>query len=66
LPSPDDRVLDIGTGSGYQAALLALLAAEVVTVERIPELAANAARTLGDLGYDNVTVHLAGREAGLA
>ncbi len=62
--TPDDRVLDIGTGSGYQAALLSLLASYVVTVERIPELAAGAAATLRDLGYENVAVRLAGRELG--
>ncbi len=59
-----EKVLDVGTGSGYQAALLALLAREVVTVERIPELAERAARVLSDLGYANVTVHLAGLALG--
>ena len=59
-PIHDGKVLDIGTGSGYQAALLAELAASVVSVERIPELASGAAKTLADLGYANVTVHLAG------
>ena len=57
-----EKVLDIGTGSGYQAALLAELAREVVTVERIPGLAENAAEVLRELGYENVRVHLA-REA---
>jgi protein-L-isoaspartate(D-aspartate) O-methyltransferase len=47
----DDRVLDVGTGSGYQAAVLAELAAEVVTIERIPELADAAARALAAAGY---------------
>lgn len=51
-----ERVLEIGTGSGYQAAILAELAAEVVTIERIPELATAAALTLATLGYRNVTV----------
>jgi len=50
------RVLEIGTGSGYQAAILAQLAAEVYTIEIVPELAQSAARTLRDLGYANVTV----------
>jgi protein-L-isoaspartate(D-aspartate) O-methyltransferase len=50
------RVLEIGTGSGYQAAILSQLAGEVYTVEIVPELAAGAARTLRDLGYANVTV----------
>jgi protein-L-isoaspartate(D-aspartate) O-methyltransferase len=47
-----ERVLDVGTGSGYQAAVLAELAAEVVSVERIPELAAQARRNLAAAGYD--------------
>lgn len=51
---PRDRVLDIGTGSGYHAALLSLLAAEVWTVERHAELSAQAQATLSSLGYDNV------------
>ncbi len=58
-PRPTDRVLEIGTGSGYQAAVLATLAAHVVTVERLPELAGTAAVRLADLGYDNVEVHIA-------
>lgn len=48
----DERVLDIGTGSGYQAAVLAELAADVVSVERIPELAEQARRNLAAAGYD--------------
>lgn len=52
---PDDRVLDVGTGSGYHAALLALLAGHVWTIERHPELSARAARTLAELGLDNLT-----------
>jgi protein-L-isoaspartate(D-aspartate) O-methyltransferase len=51
-----ERVLDVGTGSGYQAAVLAELAAEVVTIERIPELADRARATLADVGYRNVEV----------
>jgi protein-L-isoaspartate(D-aspartate) O-methyltransferase len=47
-----ERVLDVGTGSGYQAAVLAELAAEVVSVERIPELAEQARRNLAAAGYD--------------
>ena len=53
--SPEDRVLDVGTGSGYHAALLSMLAAEVWTVERHPELSATAEATLASLGYENVT-----------
>jgi protein-L-isoaspartate(D-aspartate) O-methyltransferase len=51
-----ERVLEVGTGSGYQAAVLGELAAEVYTVERIAELAGTAARTMEDLGCANVTV----------
>jgi protein-L-isoaspartate(D-aspartate) O-methyltransferase len=51
-----DRVLEIGTGSGYGAAVLSEIAAEVYTVERIGSLAAAGARRLARLGYDNVHV----------
>jgi protein-L-isoaspartate(D-aspartate) O-methyltransferase len=51
-----ERVLEIGTGSGYAAAVLAEIAADVYTVERIGPLAEKAASTLADLGYDNVHV----------
>ena len=52
--SNKDKVLEIGTGSGYQAAVLAELAREVYTVEIIPELAEGARRVLAELGYRNV------------
>jgi len=52
----DERVLDVGTGSGYQAAVLAELAAEVVTIEVIPELAEQARANLAAAGYDRVEV----------
>ena len=52
---PGDRVLEVGTGSGYQAAVLAVLGCEVFSTEIIPELAARAEATLTSLGY-NVTV----------
>jgi protein-L-isoaspartate(D-aspartate) O-methyltransferase len=52
----DERVLDVGTGSGYQAAVLSVLAREVITIERRPELAESARTTLAALGYTNVTV----------
>jgi protein-L-isoaspartate(D-aspartate) O-methyltransferase len=52
--SPNDRVLEIGTGSGYQAAVLGEVAREVYTIEIIPELAERAHRTLAELGYTNV------------
>jgi protein-L-isoaspartate(D-aspartate) O-methyltransferase len=52
----DESVLEIGTGSGYSAAVLARLAADVVSLERVPELAEFAARNLELLGVDNVEV----------
>src|SRR2546423_14949565 len=52
----DERVLEVGTGSGYGAAVLSRCAAEVITIERHPALAERARRTLADLGYDNVEV----------
>ena len=55
-PSPTDRVLEIGTGSGYQAAILAELVAEVYSIEIIEPLAKSAAKTLQRLGYKNVHV----------
>jgi protein-L-isoaspartate(D-aspartate) O-methyltransferase len=54
----DERVLEIGTGSGYQAAILARMAAEVHTVEYVPVLAAQADKLLKQLGLDNVHVHV--------
>ena len=53
---PTDTVLEVGTGSGYQAALLAELAAEVFTIERFPSLAALAQHILAHLNYANVVV----------
>ncbi|MBM2821717.1 MAG: protein-L-isoaspartate O-methyltransferase [Thermoleophilia bacterium] len=53
-----ERVLDVGTGSGYQAAVLAELAREVVTIERIPELAETARTALANAGYDRVEVRV--------
>ncbi len=54
--SGNEKVLEIGTGSGYQAALLSELAREVFTIERVPVLAAEARARLAGLGYNNVTV----------
>jgi len=54
----DERALEVGTGSGYQSAVLAELCAEVWTVERVPELAEEAALLLADLGYGNVEVRV--------
>lgn len=54
----DECVLEIGTGSGYQAAVLGLMSAEVHTVEYVPELASKADKLLKELGMDNVHVHV--------
>jgi protein-L-isoaspartate(D-aspartate) O-methyltransferase len=59
-----EKVLEIGTGSGYQAAVLAELAGFVYSVERIPELAEAAGKLLSELGYQNVQVKLAGDPLG--
>ena len=56
--APDHVVLEVGTGSGYQAAILAHLARKVCTIEIIPPLAEAAAKTLRDIAYDNVSVRL--------
>jgi protein-L-isoaspartate(D-aspartate) O-methyltransferase len=63
--SKSDRVLEVGTGSGYAAAVLSLLANEVYTIERWPTLAESAERRLHDLGYRNVHVFTADGTAGL-
>jgi protein-L-isoaspartate(D-aspartate) O-methyltransferase len=55
-PEPDDRTLEVGTGSGYAAALLAQMCAEVYTIERLPELADAARERLARLGCANVRV----------
>jgi protein-L-isoaspartate(D-aspartate) O-methyltransferase len=55
----DEKVLDLGSGSGYQTAILAELAREVVAVELIPELVERSRRVLNELGYKNVSVHQA-------
>jgi len=55
-PRPDDRVLEIGTGSGYQAAILAEIVKEVYTIEIIKPLADSASSRLLDMGYQNVKV----------
>ena len=61
---PTDRVLEVGTGSGYQAAVLSLIAGTVITVERVPELALPARQRLTRLGFDNVEVRHSGEELG--
>ena len=55
-PGKSDRVLEIGTGSGYQAAVLSRLARQVYSIEIVPELAKSAAERLGSMGYRNITV----------
>jgi len=55
----NEKVLEVGTGSGYQAAILAKLARSVVTTERFPTLAESARRALDSLGYTNIEIYLA-------
>ena len=57
-PRPEHKVLEIGAGSGYQAAVLSQLVKEVYTMEIVPQLAERSAKTLARLGYRNVTVRL--------
>jgi protein-L-isoaspartate(D-aspartate) O-methyltransferase len=61
---PADRVLEVGAGSGYAAALLARLCAEVYTIERLPELAESARARLAELGAANVQVRAGDGTAG--
>ena len=61
-----ERVLDVGTGSGYAACLLAELAAEVVSVERIPELAASAVEALAAAGHPEVDVRVGDGSLGVS
>jgi protein-L-isoaspartate(D-aspartate) O-methyltransferase len=63
---PGVRLLEVGTGSGYQAAVLAELGAHVITLERIPLLAERARRILRALGYENVRVEVADGTLGWA
>lgn len=57
--SEEQKVLEVGTGSGYQAAVISLLAMSVITVERVPKLFKEAKETLRKLGYNNITVVMA-------
>jgi protein-L-isoaspartate(D-aspartate) O-methyltransferase len=56
--SSDDKVLEVGTGSGYQAAVLAEMGAKVFTIERIPQLAEKARKLFNDLGYFSIAVQI--------
>ena len=62
---PGNRVLDVGAGSGYQAAVLAEMGAEVHAIERVPELAALARANLARAGYQRVAVHVGDGSLGL-
>jgi len=62
--TPEKKVLEIGTGSGYQTAILAELSGHVVTTERLPELLQKAQIILNQLGYTNIETHLAGETLG--
>lgn len=64
-PEPDHTILEIGAGSGYQAAILAQLVKQVYSLEIIPELAEQSAKRLKRLGYDNVEVIVSDGSAGL-
>lgn len=64
--SGHERILEVGTGSGYQTALLCQLASYVFSIERNPELAESAAERLEKLGYTNVDVHIGDGSQGLA
>jgi protein-L-isoaspartate(D-aspartate) O-methyltransferase len=59
-----EKVLELGTGSGYQTAILAEIARYVVTVERLPALAGTARKKLESLGYANIEYHIAGESLG--
>jgi protein-L-isoaspartate(D-aspartate) O-methyltransferase len=63
---PTDKVLEIGTGCGYSAAVLSRLAQKVHTVESVPTLHEGATSRLKQLGYDNITCHLGDGSVGLA
>ena len=64
-PRKEDRILEIGTGSGYQTAVLAEMVREVHSMERIPELAERATRILDLFGYKNVSIHQGDGSLGL-
>jgi len=57
-PTPDSKVLEIGTGTGYQTALLAEICASVFSIEGIPQLASRARKILDELGYTNIAIRV--------
>ena len=59
-----EKVLELGTGSGYQTAILAGLAKWVVSIERVPQLAESARLVLSELGYTNFVIHTSGEKLG--
>jgi protein-L-isoaspartate(D-aspartate) O-methyltransferase len=59
-----EKVLELGTGSGYQTAILAELARQVISVERVLTLAESARKVLAELGYKNIEIHVAGETLG--
>ena len=65
-PQPDDRVLEVGTGSGYQTAILSQLVNYVYSLERCSRLADIAGQRLSDMGYTNVDIHIGDGSQGLA
>lgn len=64
-PSPQDKVLEIGTGSGYQAAILSRLCSTVYSIERVSTLASRARKTLDELGYFNIHTRIGDGTFGL-
>jgi protein-L-isoaspartate(D-aspartate) O-methyltransferase len=64
-PKPDETILEIGTGSGYQAAILSRLCSAVYTIERISALASRARKLLDELGYFNVHINVGDGTMGL-
>ena len=64
-PKPTERILEIGTGSGYQAAVLSRLCSTIYSIERISALASRARKTLDDLGYFNIHVRIGDGTLGL-
>jgi protein-L-isoaspartate(D-aspartate) O-methyltransferase len=64
-PQPEERILEIGTGSGYQSAILSRLCSAVYTIERISALASRARKALDDLGYFNVHIRVGDGTMGL-